>query len=232
MLGLCGTLLGPRRLIFDQNWGSVGPYWGYVRARTRWAGLCWPILGLCWGYVGPSGVYIGARFAHLGAMLGLCWPIWSLCWGQIRPAWGYVRGYIGPSGVYIGARFAHLGAILGLCWPPGGDFGAMLFLWVHLHSQILLEKVLPRGLRSIQSHFCNIISLKKLNPAGDGHSPDERLKAPTHGLRGSRKRCPRGRNRVGGSGSSPINKAKICFSDGAAEFNGLWPIPPIPLFPS
>ena len=96
MSGLRGALLGPRRLMFDQNRGSVGPCWGYVGAITRWAGLCRAILRLCWGYVGPSWGYVGAMLAHLESMLEPCSPILGLCWG-----------YVDPPEVILGLRWVH-----------------------------------------------------------------------------------------------------------------------------
>ena len=69
--------------------------------------------------------------AQLQSLLGPGSPILGLCWS-----------YVGPSGVYVGAMFAHFGAML----TPGGDFGAML-----CHSQNLLEKALPSGLRGTHS---------------------------------------------------------------------------------
>ena len=134
------------------QWRVLKPVWAHVGRITRsiwtWAdtipGLCWPILG----YVGaPSGVYVGATFAHLEAMLALCWPMWGLCWGQVRPSWG-CWGYVGPSRVYVGATLAHLGACWGYVDPPEVILGTMLFSWVHLHFQILLEEALPSGLRA------------------------------------------------------------------------------------
>ena len=134
---LRGALLGWRRLMFDQNRGSVGPCWGYVGAITRWAGLCWPILGLCWGYVGPAAVYVGG---YVGAMLAhLLTPR--------RWFWGYVVFMSSPS------------------FPK--------FTW----------KSSPQWPARHPLHLCNTMSLKKLNPAWDGHTPDEHLKAPTSGLR-------------------------------------------------
>ena len=164
MSGLRGALLGPRRLLFDQNRGSVGPCWGYVGAITRWAGLCWPILGLCWGYVGPAAVYVGARFAQLGAMLGLCWPSCSLCWG-----------YVGPSGGYVGAMLT----------PRRWFWGYVVFMSSPSFPKFAWKSS-PQWPARHPFHFCNTISLIKLNPAWDGHTPDERLKAPASGLRGSR----------------------------------------------
>ena len=87
MLGLRGALPGPRRLMFDQNWGSVGP--GCVGAVTL-------------AYVGPSWGYVGAMLAQLRSMLGPGSPILGLCWG-----------YFGSCGGYVGAMFAQV--ILGLC---------------------------------------------------------------------------------------------------------------------
>ena len=121
-------------------------------------------------------------------ILGLCWPIWGLCWGHVRPSWGYV-----------GAMLPHLGQppvgpCCGRCWTVGHPprwFWAMLFSWLHLHSQNFAWKSSPQWPARHPLHFCKTISLKKLNPAGDGHTPDESLKAPTSGLRGSRRPFPR-----------------------------------------
>ena len=154
--------------------------------------------------------------AHLGVMLGLCCHILAPFWTMLGPSWGYV----GPSGVYVGAMFAHLGVMLWLCchilascwtmlWAmldrraPPRWFWAMLFSWLYLHSRNFAWKNSPQWPARHPLHFCNTISLKKLNPAGDGQTPDERLKAPTSGLRGSRKRFPRVGRKVGGLGRLP-----------------------------
>ena len=123
---------------------------------------------------------------------GLCWPTLGLCWG-----------YVGPSGVYVGARFAHLGAMLGLCWPPGGDFGAMSCSWVHLHSQILLEKALPSGLRGTHSIFATPFLWKSWILLGRAHpwwAPEGSHQWPV----GFQKTRPEGRKRGRGSGSVPL----------------------------
>ena len=108
MLGLRGALLGPRRLMFGQNWGYFGG-----------------MLGLNWGFVGPCGVYVGAKFAHLEQ----CWgygkrrnlilsPKPCSCLGrafQKCPLNRSILAYLGAMLGYVGAMFAHLGAMLGLC---------------------------------------------------------------------------------------------------------------------
>ena len=79
MLGLRGALPGPRRLMFDQNWGSVGPCWGCVGAVTL-------------AYVGPSWGYVGAMLAQLRSMLGPGSPILGLCWGYFGAHLGAMLG--------------------------------------------------------------------------------------------------------------------------------------------
>ena len=120
MLELCWIQVGPCWVHVGATWSSAGTTSAHVRSKL---GLGWPMLGLCWGCNSLS----GPMLAHLGAMLGLCWPSCGLCWGQVRPSWGYV-----------GAMLAHLESMLGPCSPilgsPGGDFGAMLCSWAHLHS--------------------------------------------------------------------------------------------------
>ena len=156
--------VGPCWVHVGATWSSAGTTSAHVRSKL---GLGWPMLGLCWGCNSLS----GPMLAHLGATLGLCWPSCGLCWGQVRPSWGYV-----------GAMLAHLESMLGPCSPilgsPGGDLGASFpkFAW----------KSSPQWPARHPFHFCNTISLKKLNPAWDGRAPDERLKAPASGLRGSR----------------------------------------------
>ena len=104
---------------------------------------------------------------HLLSMLRLCWPILATL-GPCCP-----RGYVGPP-CYVGAMLAHFGAMWGyvdpsslyvgpscrLCWTfgytPPRWFWAMWFSWLHL-----------------QIHFCNTISLKKLNPAWDGRTTED-----------------------------------------------------------
>ena len=153
----------------------------------------------------------GPMLAQLGAMLG---PILGLCWGPFH--WVYVGAMFAHLGAMLGLCWGHvrLGAMLELCWPPGGDFGAMLFSWVHLHSQILLESSPQRPARH-PLHFCNAISLRKLNPAWDGHTPDERLKAPTSGLRGSRQGAP-----------PPVPKLRFAYATAQPDCMGFaqqWP---------
>ena len=160
--------------VFD---AILGPCWTHHEVHFDRFGVMWEELIL--ETLSPAGqqgcITISAKhFFSKTLRLGRALPILGLCWG-----------YVGPSGVYVGAMFAHLKAMLGLCWPPGGDFGAMLFSWSHLHSQILLEKAPPWPARH-PLHFCAIISLKKLNPAWDG-CPRWAPEGPTSGLRGSRK---------------------------------------------
>ena len=122
MLGLRGALLGPRRLMFGQNWGYFG------------------------GMLGLN----GSMLAHFEVLLGLCWPMWGLCWGQVRPSramlglWQTAQPdfvsktlllpgtgipkmppeqvYLGLSWGYVGAMLGPCSPILGLCWgfvdPP------------------------------------------------------------------------------------------------------------------
>ena len=58
MLGLRGALLGPCRLMFNQNWD-------YFAGMFRRNGSIW---------------------ANFELLLGLCWPMWGLCWGQVCPS--------------------------------------------------------------------------------------------------------------------------------------------------
>ena len=56
----------------------------------------------------------------------------------------------------------------------------------------------------------NTISLKNLNPAGDGRTPYERLKAPTSGLRGPKGTCgDASRERSAVRGGFPVAEATI-----------------------
>ena len=59
--------------------------------------------------------------------------------------------------------------MLGLRLPPGGDFGAMLCSWLHLHSQILLEKALPSGLRGNHSISATPFLWKEESCLGGAH---------------------------------------------------------------
>ena len=118
----------------------------------------------------------------------------------VGPSWGYV----GPFGVYVEAMFAHPGGYVATSWPPVGPccgrcwtvryppswFWAMLFSWLHPRHPL---------------HFCNTISLEKLNYAQDRHTPDERLKAlacevPGNASRGSEE---------GSAVWSPLGKARF-----------------------
>ena len=128
-------------------WIVTGPCWTHRKAHLNRFGVMkktwlkkrspqWPARSQYDPIFSPKPCSCLGRALRKCPGRGLCWPILGLCWG-----------YVGPSGVYVGAMFAHLGAMLGLCWPPGGDIGPMLFSWVHLHSQISLEKALPSGLR-------------------------------------------------------------------------------------
>ena len=161
-------------------------------------------VGPSWGYVGPSGVMLGAMFANLGVI------------------WGYVATSWPPAGLCCGR-----------CWTVGHPprwFWAMLFSWLHLHTQNFAWKSSPQWPARHPLHFCNTISLKKLNPAGDGHTPDEHLKAPTSGLRGSRRRFPK---RSAAPGGFPVAEATIQATTslplhGMAGFKGCRPVPPTP----
>ena len=132
-------------------------------------------------------------------ILGLCWPIWGVCWGHVRPSWGYVGAML----PHLGLLLDHVVGDVGPSGAPPRWFWAMLFSWLHFHSQNFAWKSSPQWPAKHPLHFCNTISLKKLNPAGDGRTPDERLKAPASGLRGSRKRFSRVGKKVGGSGRLP-----------------------------
>ena len=159
-------------------------------------------------------------------ILGLCWPICCLCWGPCSPILRLCWGYVGPS-------WRHVGPCCGRGWTVGYPprwFGAMLFSWLHRHSQNFAWKRSSQWPARHPLHFCNAISLKKLNPAGDGHAPDERLKAPTSGLRGSRRRLPR---RSEAPGGFPVAEATIQATTslplhGMAGFKGCRPVPPTP----
>ena len=167
-------------------------------AKMRPEPLCWPVLGLCW-------------------------PIWGLCWG-VRPSWGLCWGYVARS-------WPPVGPCCGRCWTVGHPprwFGAMLFSWLHRQSQNFAWKRSPQWPARHPLHFRNTISLKNMNPAGDGRTPDERLKAPTSGLRGSRRRRKRGSEAPGGF---PVAEATIQATTslplhGMAGFKGCRPVPP------
>ena len=163
MLELCWIQVGPCWV----HWSSAGTTSAHVRSKL---GLGWP--GLCWGCNSLS----GPMLAQLRSMLGPGSPILGLCWG-----------YVGPFGVYVGARFAHLGAMLGLRWPTGGDFGAMLFSWVHLHSKFCLKKLSPVACEATHSICaCEV-------PGNASWGSEQGSAVP---------------------GAPPLSKAKICFSDG------------------
>ena len=57
-VGATWSLLGPRRLMFNQNWD-------YFAGMFRRNGSIW---------------------ANFELLLGLCWPMWGLCWGQVCPS--------------------------------------------------------------------------------------------------------------------------------------------------
>ena len=94
---------------------------------------------------------------------------------KMPPTWGYV----GPSWGYVGAMLAHLGSMLG---PSSPILSYVVFMSSPSFPNFALKSFSQWPARH-PLHFCNTISLKKLNPAWDGHTPDERLKAPTSGLR-------------------------------------------------
>ena len=173
------------------TWSSAGTTSAHVRSKL---GLGWPMLPLCWGCNSLS----GPMLAHLGAMLGLCWPSCGLCWGQVRPSWGYV-----------GAMLAHLESMLGPCSPilgsPGGDFGVMLCSWLHLHSQNLIEKALPSGLRGTHSIFATPFLWKSWILPGTGaplidawRLPPVACEVPGNAAEG-----------VDGAARSPLSKARF-----------------------
>ena len=115
MLGLRGALLGPRRLMFGQNWGCFGGMLGLNGSMLAHfevlLGLCWPMWGLCWGQVRPSRAMLGLwqtvqpdfvsktlllpgtgipKMPPEQVYLGLSWGYVGVCWGHVRPSWGYV----------------------------------------------------------------------------------------------------------------------------------------------
>ena len=135
-------------------------------------------------------------------ILGLCWPIWGLCWGHVHPSWGYL-------GAWLTLRR----------W-----FWAKLFSWLHLHSQILLEKAPASGLRvsclDSLSKICLFLSSPQWPASFTFRSfllPPVACESQVPPIEG-----------VGGTAWSPISKAKICLSDGAAGFKGCRPVPPTP----
>ena len=88
-----------------------------------------------------------------------------------------------PERAYVGQSWGYVGAMLA---PRRWFWGYIVFM-----SSPSFPNFAWKSSPQYPLHFGNTISLKKLNPAWDGHTPDERLKAPTSGLRGSRKRFPR-----------------------------------------
>ena len=168
MLELCWIQVGPCWVHVGATWSSAGTTSAHVRSKL---GLGWPMLGLCWGcnsLSGPMLAHLGAMLAQLRSMLGPGSPILGLCWG-----------YVGPSGVYVGAMFAHLGV------PRRWFWGYVAFMTSPSFPKFAWKSS-PQWPARHPFHFCNTISLKKLNPAWAGRAPDRRLKAPASGLRGSR----------------------------------------------
>ena len=108
------------------------------------------------------------------------------------------RAYVGPSWGYIGARLDHLGS-MGPCSPILGyvDPPEVIFELCCFHEFTFIPKFCLKA-PFLQHHFS-----EKAESCWDGHTPDERLKAPTSGLRGSRKRFPRVGRGVGGSWPVP-----------------------------
>ena len=228
MLGLRGALLGPRRLMFGQNWCYFG------------------------GMLGLN----GSMLAHFEVLLGLCWPMWGLCWGQVRPSramlglWqtaqpdfvsktlplpGIGITKMSPGQVYVGRSWGYVGVCWGHVHPSWGYLGAWLtlrrwfwaklFSWLHLHSQILLEKAPASGLRvsclDSLSKICLFLSSPQWPASFTFRSfllPPVACESQVPPIEG-----------VGGTAWSPISKAKICLSDGAAGFKGCRPVPPTPL---
>ena len=108
-----------------------------------------------------------AALTYFEAMLGLCWPIWGLGWGHVRPSWGYVGAML----PHPGAMLDHVVDDVGASGTPPRWFWVMLLSWDHLHSQILLEKALPSGLRDTRSIFATrFLSTSWILLVGDGTS--------------------------------------------------------------
>ena len=112
--------------------------------------------------------------------------------------------------------FAHLEAMLEVCcqqcstmlWtmldrrvPPKVILGYVAFMTSLFFPTFCLKKLSSVAACRHPLHFCNTIS-QKAESCRDGHTLDERLKAPTSGLQGSRKRFSRGGG-VGGSTRFP-----------------------------
>ena len=132
--------------------------------------------------------------------------------------------------------------ILASCWtmlwamldrrgPPEVILGYVVFMTSPSFPKFCLKKLSPVACEAppsfLQHHFS-----EKAESCWDGHTPDERLKAPTSGLRGSRK----GFSRVGrGVGGFPLAEATIQATTslplhGMAGFKGCRPVPPTPFF--
>ena len=147
---------------------------------------------------------LGAMFAHLEVMLGLCWPILSPCWTMLR-------------------------ARLGRRVPAEVIWGYVVFMTSPSVPKFCLKTLSPVACEA-PTPFLQRYFSEKVNPAGDGHTPDERLKAPTSGLRGSRRRFPRGSE---APGAFPVAEATIQATTslplhGMAGFKGCRPVPPTP----
>ena len=129
--------------------------------------------------------------------VGRSWGYVGVCWGHVHPSWGYL-------GAWLTLRR----------W-----FWAKLFSWLHLHSQILLEKAPASGLRvsclDSLSKICLFLSSPQWPASFTFRSfllPPVACESQVPPIEG-----------VGGTAWSPISKAKICLSDGAAGFKGLTP---------
>ena len=162
--------------------------------------LCWPILGLCW----PSAVYVGGMFAHLGVMLGLCCHILARFWTML---W----------------------AMLDRRVPPEVIWSYVVFM-TSLHSQNFAWKSSPQWPARHPLHFCNTISLKKLNPAGDGCKIEGSHQWPAR----FQETLPRGSEEGSAApGGFPVAEAKVQATTsltlhGMAGLCGLRPAPAMP----
>ena len=115
---------------------------------------------------------------------------------------GLMLAHLGAMLVHLRSMLGPCSPILGLCWgyvDPRRWFWSYVVFMSSPSFPKFAWKSSPQWPARHPLHFCNTIFLKKLNPAWDGRTPDERLKALTSGLRGSRKCFPRVGKKVGGA---------------------------------
>ena len=129
--------------------------------------------------------------------VGRSWGYVGVCWGHVHPSWGYL-------GAWLTLRR----------W-----FWAKLFSWLHLHSQILLEKAPASGLRVSCLDSLSKICLFLSSPQWPASFTFRSFLLPPVACESQVPPI----EEVGGTAWSPISKAKICLSDGAAGFKGYRP---------